>query len=468
MDNLHDIEGASAQRYTVPIEDDSISTVTEPEPGGLPNESRVSHETVPYQQDQQLSLVSGTDNDYIQTHKSALDPKRRKRTKSGCLTCRKRRIKCGEEQPTCVNCIKSKRQCEGYNQRIVFKSPLGEWPNHPGVVRELPSHSFFLPGTRDPVNQTLLEPRKQPGVVWNDTWQFMLPGRPRSSGNPTIRAEDHNLTPRRPRPLTNFDFSDVDVSHVELDPIPSTPANGGENLRGIQCIPVYSIGTVASGVVVRCPDWSCASRDSDACMKTGLDNIVEDTTNDLLPEETRAFSPSREALPPSIEETASLLSDAVSTDNSSLESQESMSTEEENEPSPMGAERHKVVDRVMNYFYTIFQAMPAVSQKGREESQKSSSQTASNSSIDTSIPTSALVDPLNKRMGKHPRRNNDQDHSDEEDDQPPKRPKKEKVLAEPKNLKQKFACPYFQRDPEKYLTRRSCVGPGWDEMRRVK
>lgn len=49
----------------------------------------------------------------------------RKRTKTGCLTCRKRRIKCDEGRPTCNNCIKSKRQCEGYNQRVIFKDPLG-------------------------------------------------------------------------------------------------------------------------------------------------------------------------------------------------------------------------------------------------------------------------------------------------------------------------------------------------------
>ncbi|KAH8681396.1 hypothetical protein BX600DRAFT_505090 [Xylariales sp. PMI_506] len=47
----------------------------------------------------------------------------RKRTKTGCLTCRKRRIKCDEARPTCGNCIKSKRQCEGYNPRVVFKEP---------------------------------------------------------------------------------------------------------------------------------------------------------------------------------------------------------------------------------------------------------------------------------------------------------------------------------------------------------
>ncbi|KAI9865197.1 MAG: hypothetical protein M1813_002517 [Trichoglossum hirsutum] len=48
----------------------------------------------------------------------------RKRTKTGCLTCRKRRIKCGEERPRCNNCVKSKRNCEGYNQRVIFKDPI--------------------------------------------------------------------------------------------------------------------------------------------------------------------------------------------------------------------------------------------------------------------------------------------------------------------------------------------------------
>jgi len=47
----------------------------------------------------------------------------RKRTKTGCLTCRRRRIKCGEERPICHNCTKSKRHCEGYSQRLTFKPP---------------------------------------------------------------------------------------------------------------------------------------------------------------------------------------------------------------------------------------------------------------------------------------------------------------------------------------------------------
>lgn len=41
--------------------------------------------------------------------------------------CRKRRIKCDEGKPICNNCIRSKRHCEGYSQRVVFKDGLGSF-----------------------------------------------------------------------------------------------------------------------------------------------------------------------------------------------------------------------------------------------------------------------------------------------------------------------------------------------------
>ncbi|KAK7188258.1 C6 finger domain-containing protein [Paraphaeosphaeria sporulosa] len=105
--------------------------------------------------------------------------KARKRTKTGCLTCRKRRIKCGEERPTCANCIKSKRQCEGYNQRVVFKPPIGDWPNHPGVVTNLQYHNSMLPGSRA---QTY---------------------RPTAS---SAQASESTLSSLQPRPLSHFDY----------------------------------------------------------------------------------------------------------------------------------------------------------------------------------------------------------------------------------------------------------------------
>ncbi|KAK3209095.1 hypothetical protein GRF29_69g758368 [Pseudopithomyces chartarum] len=109
---------------------------------------------------------------------SASNPKARKRTKTGCLTCRKRRIKCGEERPTCANCIKSKRQCEGYNQRVVFKPPIGDWPNHPGVVTNLQYHNSMLPGSRTSFRSTL----------------------------PSSQPPDASLASIQPRPLAHFDY----------------------------------------------------------------------------------------------------------------------------------------------------------------------------------------------------------------------------------------------------------------------
>ncbi|KAK6459608.1 uncharacterized protein RJT20DRAFT_124856 [Scheffersomyces xylosifermentans] len=44
--------------------------------------------------------------------KKRLNPSiKRSRTRSGCLTCRDRHMKCDEQQPVCSNCIKSKRKC---------------------------------------------------------------------------------------------------------------------------------------------------------------------------------------------------------------------------------------------------------------------------------------------------------------------------------------------------------------------
>ncbi|CZT16634.1 uncharacterized protein RCC_02469 [Ramularia collo-cygni] len=58
----------------------------------------------------------------------------KRRTKTGCLTCRKRRIKCDEGHPTCRNCQKSKRECLGYDP--IFK----QTPIQPANIQPLPPH----------------------------------------------------------------------------------------------------------------------------------------------------------------------------------------------------------------------------------------------------------------------------------------------------------------------------------------
>ncbi|KAF8474793.1 hypothetical protein BDZ91DRAFT_789058 [Kalaharituber pfeilii] len=62
----------------------------------------------------------------------------KRRTKTGCLTCRKRRIKCDEAHPTCKNCAKSKRECMGYDP--IFKPQPG-----PTAIQPAPSSGGSAP-----------------------------------------------------------------------------------------------------------------------------------------------------------------------------------------------------------------------------------------------------------------------------------------------------------------------------------
>ncbi|KAI5862483.1 hypothetical protein GGS23DRAFT_570439 [Durotheca rogersii] len=60
----------------------------------------------------------------------------KRRTKTGCLTCRKRRIKCDEQHPICKNCQKSKRECLGYDP--IFKNQQQQ--QHPTNIRPAPNN----------------------------------------------------------------------------------------------------------------------------------------------------------------------------------------------------------------------------------------------------------------------------------------------------------------------------------------
>ncbi|PVI07171.1 hypothetical protein DM02DRAFT_355114 [Periconia macrospinosa] len=70
----------------------------------------------------------------------------KRRTKTGCLTCRKRRIKCDEAHPVCRNCQKSKRDCLGYDP--IFKQQPG-----PAQIQPAPNsapHQVSVPATTPP------------------------------------------------------------------------------------------------------------------------------------------------------------------------------------------------------------------------------------------------------------------------------------------------------------------------------
>ncbi|KAL9091776.1 MAG: hypothetical protein Q9159_001291 [Coniocarpon cinnabarinum] len=66
----------------------------------------------------------------------------RKRVKTGCLTCRKRRIKCDEERPSCSQCARSKRECDWSSRDSIFVDPVQKTP-----VQEVPVQGTVVQGT---------------------------------------------------------------------------------------------------------------------------------------------------------------------------------------------------------------------------------------------------------------------------------------------------------------------------------
>ncbi|RMZ68865.1 c6 finger domain [Pyrenophora seminiperda CCB06] len=74
----------------------------------------------------------------------------KRRTKTGCLTCRKRRIKCDEAHPMCRNCQKSKRDCLGYDP--IFKQQSGPAQIQPAPNSAPAPHAASAPPAPAPAS----------------------------------------------------------------------------------------------------------------------------------------------------------------------------------------------------------------------------------------------------------------------------------------------------------------------------
>ncbi|KAB5572394.1 fungal transcriptional regulatory-like protein [Coniochaeta sp. 2T2.1] len=141
----------------------------------------------------------------------------RKRTKTGCLTCRRRRIKCDEAKPRCTNCTKSRRVCEGYNQRITFKEPVSSYHPHPAFFGH--SQPAFIPHAPDPLtaaqlaasqlaragippgNLTVIAPK--PPEFYH--FQEVYPPQPTpSNGPPSATLSQNQFSPHNGPPSSSF------------------------------------------------------------------------------------------------------------------------------------------------------------------------------------------------------------------------------------------------------------------------
>ncbi|KAA8648634.1 putative C6 finger domain protein [Aspergillus tanneri] len=138
----------------------------------------------------------------------------KRRTKTGCLTCRKRRIKCDEGHPVCRNCVKSKRECLGYDP--VFKpqptpSAIQPAPNpHPSLVvnpqdpssSSSPSYPAAPPGYVPAVTQPFA-PSESPSTS-TEKFEYGATIDPALDGNnPSNMASIRNATDGGLQPTVN-------------------------------------------------------------------------------------------------------------------------------------------------------------------------------------------------------------------------------------------------------------------------
>ncbi|KAK1574517.1 uncharacterized protein LY79DRAFT_593220 [Colletotrichum navitas] len=155
----------------------------------------------------------------------------KRRTKTGCLTCRKRRIKCDEAHPTCNNCKKSKRECLGYDP--IFKQQPGPSAIQPAPNTQrvptptIPSVPSSVPPTVPTVPSTPAVP-SVPVPVSSSNPYGAQPAVLPSSYNPPIPSSHSPLDPALSstassvKTETTYDFAAPIDPALQTLPVPAT------------------------------------------------------------------------------------------------------------------------------------------------------------------------------------------------------------------------------------------------------
>ncbi|KAK2755956.1 hypothetical protein FQN54_005753 [Arachnomyces sp. PD_36] len=148
----------------------------------------------------------------------------KRRTKTGCLTCRKRRIKCDETHPVCRNCVKSKRECLGYDPVFRTQPPpsaIQPAPNPPPSLVVAPQNPSSYPNI-------------PPGYVAAAAPPPFVPSLPSESPTPSLEQPDYRTStdpsqpphnsPPAPPPTQNNTEGNLQPQAAPVPPPPADPA----------------------------------------------------------------------------------------------------------------------------------------------------------------------------------------------------------------------------------------------------
>ncbi|KAJ3548084.1 hypothetical protein NM208_g1181 [Fusarium decemcellulare] len=125
----------------------------------------------------------------------------------------------------------------------------------------------------------------------------------------------------------------------------------------------------------------------------------------------------------------------------------------------MGESQHKVTARSMNDLTAMLEKNLIIRTRGSDSCQTS----GYNPSTDSASREAAGPSHERKRSA-----NDSGDSGNSGDDQGKKRPKNTALRYSFLGKERRFACPYYRRNPEKHQAYRSCAGPGFLTILRVK
>lgn len=128
-------------------------------------------------------------------------------------------------------------------------------------------------------------------------------------------------------------------------------------------------------------------------------------------------------------------------------------------------QKKALVDRLMQYCYAIlannYTQCKGDASTSYAPSSTSSSQGASGQAID--VPGQAAHGQNKKRSSQK-----DSEGSGDSDDDEGSKGFGSKRAKMEENMGKRLACPFFKRNPQRYQEERSCVGPGWRTVHRLK
>ncbi|KAI1459618.1 hypothetical protein F4805DRAFT_419639 [Annulohypoxylon moriforme] len=133
-------------------------------------------------------------------------------------------------------------------------------------------------------------------------------------------------------------------------------------------------------------------------------------------------------------------------------------------------QKNFLLERLMSYFYELFSSCRSpvlITTAANSDRESRTEVNGSSGSLDNTIgSTSGSSNAPDHSMGAERKRvSKERDDEDRDEDRPGKRTR---VIGDKNTCSRKLACPYFKKDPEHFQLARSCSGPGWDTVHRIK